>query len=236
MKRIILIVLNMFFEIPYWLIQLKRYENTQKYTLEQRYTFVKNFIRRVIKATNVNIVCSGVEKLPKENGYLLAPNHQGLFDPLIIAYTHEKPLTAVVKIELKNVIVVKSVIKSLNAKAMDRSNLRASMKIMKQVTNEIKEGINYIIFPEGTRSKKGNEMLEFKGGTFKSAIEARKPIVPVALIDCFKVFDSKSIKRVTTQIHYLDPIYPNEYENMSALEVATLVQGRIQDKINEQIH
>lgn len=233
MKRIVLIVLRVLWIIPYWLIQLKKYENTEKYSLDERYRFVRSFISRVIKVARVDVVVTGEDKLPKENGYLIAPNHQGLFDPLIIAHTHSRPLTAVVKVELEKVFVVKSIIKALNAKPMDRSNLRASMKVMRAVTKEIGEGVNYIIFPEGTRSKKQNEMLEFKGGTFKTAIDVKKPIVPVALIDCYKVFDSNSIKRVTAQIHYLDPIYPDEYEEMSTIEVAHLVQSRIQEKMSE---
>ena len=235
MRRILLIIIRMFFELPYWMIQLKKYENTKKYSLKQRYYFVQKFINRIIKAANVKIICTGTEKLPKESGYLIAPNHQGLFDPLIIASTHKRPLSAVVKIELKNIIVVKSVIKALNAKLMDRSDLRAEIKVIRQVSNEIKEGANYIIFPEGTRSKNGNKMIKFKGGTFKAAISAKKPIVPVALIDCYKVFDAKSIKKGVAQIHYLDPIYPEEYKGMHTNEVAELVQNKIQEKMKEVI-
>lgn len=236
MKRIILIVCKLLLVIPYYFYQLKKYEKREKYSLEERYCFVRKLVNRIIKAARVDVICTGVEKLPEESGYLIAPNHQGLFDPLVIAGTHEKPLTAVVKIELEKVPVVGSVIKILNAKPMDRSNLRTSMKLMREVTKEMSEGINYIIFPEGTRSKNGNEMLEFKGGTFKSAIDSKKPIVPVALIDCYKVFDSNSIKKVTAQVHYLDPIYPETYEDLSSIEIAALVQNKIKEKMDEVIN
>ncbi len=236
MVRIILVVCSMLIESPYWFYQLHKYENTNKYSVEERYQFVRRFVKRILRAGRIKVVCTGKEKLPKENGYLITPNHQGLVDPLVIALTHAQPTSAVVKKELENVIVVKSVDKAIDAKLMDRSNLRSSMKVLKEVTKEIQNGRNYIIFPEGTRSKKGNELLEFKAGTFKAAIDSNKAIVPVALIDCFKAFDTHSIKRLTVQIHYLDPIYPDQYQSLTSSEIAKLVQKRIEIKINEVLN
>ena len=59
-----------------------------------------------------------------------------------------------------------------------------------QCHKEVKNGRNYLIFAEGTRSKHGNHPQEFKGGSFKAAMKAKCPIVPVALIDTYKAFDT----------------------------------------------
>ena len=105
----------------------------------------------------------------------------------------------------------------------------------KEMTQEIKKGRNYIIFPEGTRSKNGNIPGNFKGGSFKSAVKAQAPIVPVALIDSFKPFDIKDTKTVRVQIHYLEPLYFEEYKDMKTIEIADIVKKRINHKINEKI-
>jgi 1-acyl-sn-glycerol-3-phosphate acyltransferase len=76
-------------------------------------------------------------------------------------------------------------------------------------------------------------MLEFKGGTFKSAIDAKAPIVPVALIDCYKVFDDNSMAYVDAQIHYLEPLYHEDYQELSSQQIAELVQSRIQECIDK---
>ena len=76
-------------------------------------------------------------------------------------------------------------------------------------------------------------MLEFKGGTFKSVMDAQKPIVPVALIDCYKVFDNNSIEKVDAQIHYLKPIFYDEYKDMNSTQVAHMVQSRVEKCIEE---
>ena len=89
--------------------------------------------------------------------------------------------------------------------------------------------------PEGTRSREGNTLLPFKGGTFKSAVNARCPIVPVALIDCYKPFDIVSIRKETVQVHYLDPIYREEYAGMKTKDIAQMVHDRIQERILQVI-
>ena len=129
--------------------------------------------------------------------------------------------------------LTKDIAEFLKAYAMDRSNLRESIKVIRQVGEDIKKGRIVVIFPEGTRSKQGNIMGEFKGGSFKAAQNAQAPIIPVAMIDCFKPFDTNSLAMVDCQIHYLDPIYFDEYQDLSTQEIADLVKSRIQAKMDE---
>jgi 1-acyl-sn-glycerol-3-phosphate acyltransferase len=121
----------------------------------------------------------------------------------------------------------------MKAKLMDRADVRQSMKVIMAVTEEVKEGRNYLIFPEGTRSKNGNEVGEFKGGSFKSAMNARCPIVPVAMLNAHEVFDTNSIAPITVQVHFLEPIPYEEYQGMKSTEIADMVKGRIVDTIGE---
>ena len=109
------------------------------------------------------------------------------------------------------------------------------MKVIADVSEEVKKGRNYVIFAEGTRSRNGNEVQEFKGGSFKAATKAKCPIVPVALIDSFKPFDTNTISSVTVQVHFLKPVCYEEYKNMKTKEIAKLVQERIQRTIHENI-
>ena len=118
---------------------------------------------------------------------------------------------------------------------MDRDNVRQSLKIIQEVTEEVKEGKNYLIFPEGTRSKKGNEVGDFKGGSFKSAINAKCPIVPVAMLNAYQAFDTNSIRPVTVQVHFLKPISYEEYQGMKSTEIAKLVRGQIVDTIEKSL-
>ena len=232
MFRIVMLIIRGIFSLPAWFIRLQKIKNDPQVSRMERYHLAQRICAWIMRHGNIAPVISGIENLPQENGYLLTPNHQGLFDPVLICYSHPRYTTAVVKIELTKVFFVKDLILLLQAHPMDRQNLRQSMQVIHNVTADLKAQLNCIIFPEGTRSKKGNVMGEFKGGSFKSAVNAQAPIVPVALIDCFKVFDEKSIRMVHPQIHYLTPITYEQYQDLSTEEIAELVKTRIQEKID----
>ena len=123
----------------------------------------------------------------------------------------------------------------MKAFLIDREDIKQSMQVIINVTKEVKAGRNYLIFAEGTRSKNGNHPQEFKGGSFKAAMKAKCPIVPVALIDSFKPFDTNTISQVTVQVHFMEPLYYEDYKDMKTTEIASTVHDRIQKKINENI-
>lgn len=231
MKRILLMVFGNLLILPFWLIRIFQLTNTEKYDVQTRYGFLYKIIDRIIRRGRIKIHVTGLENIPSENGYIIFPNHQGLFDPLAIIQTHEKPLVTVMKKEIKNVFVIKQVIAILQAEVIDRGDIRQSMKVIMNMTRRVKAGENFLIFPEGTRSRQGNSLLEFKGGSFKSAMNAKCPIVPLALIDSYKAFDTGSIKRLTVQLHYLEPLYYEDYKGMRSTELANLVSDMIRDKI-----
>ena len=231
MERIILMIIKRIFIAPYWLYLICKYGNTEKYSEEERYRVLSNIVKKVNRAGNVKIISDGEENLPKENGYVLFPNHQGLFDALVLLETNKQPITFVMKKEIENQWFIKKIIKLLQAQIIDRDDIRQSMGVINTMTKEVKEGRNYVIFAEGTRSRKGNELLDFKGGSFKSAVNAKCPIIPVAIMDSYKVFDSKSIKKETVRMAYLKPIYPEEYNKMKTTEIACIVKERIGEYI-----
>ena len=119
---------------------------------------------------------------------------------------------------------------------IDREDIKQSMQVIINVIKEVKEGRNYLIFAEGTRSKQGNHPQEFKGGSFKAAIKAKCPIVPVALIDSYKAFDTGSIKQLKVQVHFLTPISYEEYKDMKSTEIAAEVKSRIEKTIAENVN
>lgn len=205
------------------------------HTEQERYDYLRNIVKKVNAAGRVEVSGHGMEHLPKENGFILFPNHQGLFDMLALIDTCPNPVGVVVKKEAASIFLVKQVIELLHGIPIDRKDVRASLAIINQMSEEVKSGRNYVIFAEGTRSKDGNQILEFKGGTFKSAVGAGCPIIPVALIDSFRPFDISSIKREHVQVHYLEPLYPEQYVGLKTREIAHLVHDKIQEKIDENM-
>ena len=236
MNRLALVLLKNVFHIPGLYGKLCHYaKHTDKYPEEEKYAHIQKVLGRVVTSGNVELKTFGLENIPKEGGFLLYGNHQGLFDVIALAYTCPRPIAAVLKKELKNLPLLKQIVACTKSFPMDREDVRQSLTVIQNVTEEVKKGRAYVIFPEGTRSKTGNSMREFHGGSFRAAIKGKVPVVPVAFIDCFKVLDQKGSQPLTVQIHYLPPILPEEYAGMKAAELADLVQSRIQECIDANI-
>lgn len=236
MKRILLMVLYNFPFVPWWWYQLCSYaKHTDEIPEEKKYALLKKITLHANKGGRVKIDVHGKENIPTEKGFVFFPNHQGLFDVLSIIEACDAPFSVVAKIEVKDIPFLKQVFAILKAKMMDRDNVRQSLNIIQEVTEEVKGGKNYLIFPEGTRSKKGNEVGDFKGGSFKCAMNAKCPIVPVAMLNAYQAFDTNSIHPVTVQVHFLKPLLYEEYQGMRSREIAELVQGQIVETIEKSL-
>lgn len=119
-------------------------------------------------------------------------------------------------------------------KRLDKKDVRQALTIINEVSEEVKQGKRYILFPEGGYEfNNKNHVCDFKAGSFKIALKTKAPIVPVALIDSYKVFNSFCLGPVTTQVHYLKPILYDEYGGLKTHEIADLVKVRIQEKLDE---
>lgn len=235
MKRILFMIIRNLIHVPGMLVRLLRYAaNVDKYTEEERNQLLREIVGYANRGGNVTIKATGVENIPKENGFIMFPNHQGMYDMLALFDVCPKPLSVVSKKEVANIPLLRSIFKVDKAIFIDREDVRQSMQVILQVAKEVSEGRNFVIFPEGTRSKNGNVVGEFKGGSFKAAMKAKCPIVPVALIDSFKPFDTNSIEQVTVQVHILKPLLYEEYKDMKTVEIAQQVKRKIVEKIEQE--
>lgn len=233
MKRIFLMVIRLIFRVPYYMFGIWWSGKRKDYDLKKSFVFVKKVTKAANRAGRVTIESHGLENIPKENGFVFFPNHQGLFDVLVFLESCPVPFSFVIKKEASNIILLKQVTSALRSIVIDREDIRQSMEVINKMAEEVQKGRNFLIFPEGTRSKMGNRLLPFKGGTFKSAVKAKCPIVPCALIDSFKPFDENSIAPVTVKLIYLQPIYYEEYASMKTPEIANMVKTKIETVIAE---
>ncbi|WP_282924208.1 lysophospholipid acyltransferase family protein [Mediterraneibacter massiliensis] len=233
MKRILLMVFRNILLVPYmWVRLCYRAAHTEKYTESDQYAFLKWIVIHANKGGNVHIDVHGTENIPKAGGFMLYPNHQGLYDVLAVLEACPTPFSVVAKKEIANIPFLKQVFACMKAYMLDRGDVRQAMKVILDVSEEVKKGRNYLIFAEGTRSKQGNRIGEFKGGSFKAATKAKCPIVPVALLDSFKPFDTNTITPVIVQVHFLKPLEYEVYKEMKTTEIAALVHDEIQKTID----
>ena len=236
MNRLVMVVLKNIVMVPAAWVKLCKYaKHTDEYSYEEKWKHIRYILKHVCKSGNIDLKVTGLENIPKEDGFLMCGNHQGIFDIVAIVDSFERPLAAVLKKELNEIPFLKQIVQCTHSYPMDREDVRQSMKVIQSVTKELQNGRNIIIFPEGTRSKDGNHMGEFHAGTFKCVMKSKVPIVPFALIDSYKVLDQDGCAPLKVQLHYLKPIYYEEYKDLKSNEIAALVKERIGAAIENNI-
>ena len=140
MNRILLMVLNNITRAPAAWFKLCRYANhTEEYPEVEKWRHIQYILKRAIIGGNIDLVVTGLENIPQENGFMLYANHQGMFDVLAIAATCDAPLGAVLKKELYNIPFLHQIALCTHSYAMDREDVRQSLTVIQNVTEEVKK-------------------------------------------------------------------------------------------------
>ena len=235
MLKLIYVIFMNLHRAPYMIPKMRnRADHPEKYTEEQRYALVHHVIYLMNKTGKITTEAYGLENLPQEGGYMMYPNHQGKYDVLGIMYTHKKPCSFVMDKNKSHTILVREFCDLVQGKRLEKDNPRQGITIINQVADDVAAGKRYILFPEGGyKFNNKNKVCDFKAGSFKIALKSKAPIIPITLIDSYKVFNSFHVGPLTTPVHYLKPIMYEEYKDLKTQEIAELVKQRIQEKIDE---
>ena len=153
----------------------------------------------------------GNDQLPSNEAFILAPNHFSNLDVFILLAAAKREFYTLGKIEVfRNPILkwfaINLKIIPVNRTGFCRNTFMAATEILQQ--NKI-----ITVFPEGTVCKDG-KMGHFKHGIAKLALEAKVPIVPVAIIGSNRVLP---LGRKIPRPHWVivkfgKPIYLKNYE------------------------
>ncbi|MBP7058827.1 MAG: 1-acyl-sn-glycerol-3-phosphate acyltransferase [Lachnospiraceae bacterium] len=227
MLRLIIIIFWNLHRIPYMVTHMRTLAKDHKVTEEERYRFAQESVKAMNKAGKIITEIYGTENLPNDGGYVMFPNHQGKYDATAIIYAHDKPCTFVMDKHKSYQFFVREMVNMLRAKRLELNNLRQGLEVMNEITSEVKKGRIYILFSEGGYKNNHNKVQNFKPGSFKSAVRAKCPIVPVTLIDTYKPLNSLSIGKVVTKVIFNKPFYYDDYKDMKTPEIAISIKNSI---------
>lgn len=216
---------------------IRKYSNyPEKYDAFIRYSKVHKLDAITVHNLKTEYYISGEEGLPKDKAVVFMPNHQSNMDPLSLIAIYDKPLTFIAKKEIVKFPFVGRVVKSIDGIFINRHNLRQEIMVVKQATQLLidRPYQNFVIFPEGTRSKSlKHDLGEFKPGSFKVAYNSHRPIVPVAIYGTFRVLDKKAdMKRFPIQVKFLNPIYYEEYSKYNTIELSKIVEDIVKKEVD----
>ncbi len=238
MFKLFYVIFMNFHRAP-WIVPKMRYmaDHPQKFSEEERYAMTQECINYMSKSGKITTEAFGLENLPKDEGYIMYPNHQGKYDLLGIIATHKEVCSFVMDKAKSHTMLVREFVDLVQAKRLEKDNPRQGITIISEVAKDVANGKKYVLFPEGGyKFNNKNKVMDFKAGSFKIALKSHVPIVPIALIDSYKVFNSFHIGPIKTQVHYLEPIRYEDYKDMKTQEIAVLVKTRIENKIKEVLN
>ncbi|AQP44043.1 lysophospholipid acyltransferase family protein [Tessaracoccus flavus] len=129
----------------------------------------------------------GAENFPRQGGAILASNHIGALDSLVIPAMVPRPLRFPAKAELFSgdgglgAKIIAWFLKRIDMVPIDRTGGRASADALGAISDTLAEGNVVAIYPEGTRSPDGR-LYKGKTGMARIALQNRVPVIPVGVV------------------------------------------------------
>lgn len=168
----ILIFLLLF---PFFLITVQR-EPWHYYAYKLNHFWAKTFYR--LAFLPIEVVYE--QPLDKDKQYIFCPNHTSFLDIPIMGFT---PVFFVFvgKSSISRVPLFGYMYRKLHI-TVDRSKLKSRYLTLQKSIRAIDQGKSLVIFPEGgMRTTNPPEMVPFKDGPFRTAIEKQIPVIPVTI-------------------------------------------------------
>lgn len=177
-----------------------------------------------------HVSVKGRKHIPKSGPFIAASNHTSFSDPPLIGSLIKREIAFFAKYELFHKIILKDLIKRLNAFPVKRgessvSSVKTCFRIL------LDQKMPLLIFPEGTRIKTGQLGTPERGISFIAA-QTKVPILPIyvengeRLLDC-ALFRKRLKVRFGEAIQY-DDYAPLVKEKKGYAELAQLIMSKIQ--------
>lgn len=155
------------------------------------YFIIKNFILGPILQILFRPWVRGAKNVPNAGGAILASNHLSFSDSIFLPLKVRRPVTFLAKSDYFTGKGVKGALirwffKATGQLPIDRSGGKASEDSLNTGLGVLERGLLLGIYPEGTRSPDA-KLYRGRTGIARMVLEAKVPVVPVAMIDTEKV-------------------------------------------------
>ena len=149
--------------------------------------FVQWWLRLVC---GVRYDIQGAEHIPKDTPVVVLSTHQSAWETIFL-YDAVLPVCPILKKELLNIPFWGWAMRLQKPIAIDRSKPReAGRSLLRQGTQRLTDGLNIVIFPEGSRSPAGEVKALSRGGA------KARPFYHIVVCDSRRARDGRYVERV----------------------------------------
>ncbi len=183
-----------------------------------------------IKLTGADFQVIGQKNIRTDKASIFFINHQSMLDIPFAIKAIKVQFSFIAKAKYKKMPAVATWFKAAGGIFFSQGKGRAEFERIKEVVKRVKNGDNFAIFPEGTRSVTG-ELGEFKTVPFKIAKMSQATIYIVTLAGTFTVMSKKDKTITPTKVFAIinPPLYWDDYKDLDARELTEYTWGKMQE-------
>lgn len=175
-----------------------------------RYTVGRWFRRAAVAAVALNPLwefrTSGVRIRDPRRPYVAVSNHESYADIFLISHLPWE-MKWLSKEAVFRIPVMGWMMRMAGDVAVRRAERSSRAEAMEECRDRLSKRVSIMIFPEGTRSR-SSELLPFRDGAFRLAIETGAPILPLVVAGTRDAMASGSLvfRRARAEVRALEPI------------------------------
>jgi 1-acyl-sn-glycerol-3-phosphate acyltransferase len=175
-----------------------------------RYAAGRAFRLLAVTATALNPLwrfrTSGVRIRDPRRPYVAVSNHESYADIFLISHLPWE-MKWLSKITIFKIPVMGWMMRMAGDVPLVRGSRDSTLNALAECRDRLGKRVSIMIFPEGTRST-GAELLPFKDGAFRLAIEAQVPLLPIAVAGTRNAMAKGSFRfaRANAEARVLEPV------------------------------
>lgn len=196
-----------------------------------RYTVGLWFRRAAVAAVWLNPLwkfrTSGVIITDPRRPYVAVSNHESYADIFLISHLPWE-MKWLSKDDVFRIPVMGWMMRMAGDISVTRSDRRSRVEALDGIRDRLSKNVSVMVMPEGTRSPR-DEMLPFRDGAFRVAVETGSPILPIAVAGTRHCMAKGSLlfNRATAEARVLEPV---PTEGLTLADVP-----RLRDEVRQRI-
>ncbi|MCS7204137.1 MAG: 1-acyl-sn-glycerol-3-phosphate acyltransferase [Leptospiraceae bacterium] len=204
---------------------------------EKVHKFAIRWARTILKFSKIQIEVYNKEMIYTAGPSIIISNHQSLFDIFIFYSFLDISFRWMAKKSLFSIPIIGPSMKAAGYIPVEREDKKKAMQSMFEAAEQIRNGKSVIIFPEGTRGKIDGKLLPFKKGSFILAKKANVVLQPIVIWGSQYIIPVDRIRKIPriypgkVWAMVCNPVYPDEYKNMSVDELSDHIRNILEAHI-----
>ena len=187
------------------------------------------------KVLGIHLDVSGKDKIERKPPYVFMSNHLSLVDGPLLYMLIPKSIGVLLKKEVFKIPIIAQAMRQVGFISVDRKSFKGGKESIDRASRMIKEeGVSFLIFPEGTRSRDG-KLQAFKRGGFFLALNSQVSIAPVSIRGSYELMPKGSFfaKRGKIRVIFHPPVSVEGFNFQNLSELRDKVRSIIQSGLGE---